>query len=93
MSLIGATRHGHVVVTELLAGPHNFASEALMNELADALMAAEADGARAGVICSASITVLTLVARSSPHTSITRSLRRPLSAWRSSSTCGWAPPG
>ena len=52
MSLIGATRQGHVVVAELLAGPHNFASEALMNELADVLMAAQADGARAGVICS-----------------------------------------
>jgi enoyl-CoA hydratase/carnithine racemase len=49
---IGVTRIGHVVVAELQAGPHNFASAALMNELGDALLAAEADGARAAVICS-----------------------------------------
>jgi enoyl-CoA hydratase/carnithine racemase len=49
---INVTRLGHVVVAELQAGPHNFASTALMNQLGDALLAAEADGARAAVICS-----------------------------------------
>jgi enoyl-CoA hydratase/carnithine racemase len=49
---VGITRIGHVVVAELQAGPHNFASADLMNELADGLLAAQADGARAGVICS-----------------------------------------
>ena len=49
---IGVTHDGHVVVVELLAGPHNFASVDLMNELGDALIAAQADGARAAVVCS-----------------------------------------
>jgi enoyl-CoA hydratase/carnithine racemase len=49
---IGLTRQGHVVIAELQAGPHNFASIDLMNALGDALAAAEADGARAAVICS-----------------------------------------
>ncbi len=49
---IGVTRVGHVVVAELQAGPHNFASAALMNELGDALLGAELEGARAAVICS-----------------------------------------
>ncbi len=49
---IGVTHEGHVVVVELLAGPHNFASVALMNELGDALIAAQASGARAAVVCS-----------------------------------------
>ena len=35
---IGVTHDGHVVVVELLAGPHNFASVDLMNELGDALI-------------------------------------------------------
>lgn len=49
---VGITRIGYVVVAELQAGPHNFASAELMNELADGLLGAQADGARAGVICS-----------------------------------------
>jgi enoyl-CoA hydratase/carnithine racemase len=49
---VGISRLGYVVVVELQAGPHNFASAELMNELADALLAAQADGARAAVICS-----------------------------------------
>ncbi len=49
---VGISRLEHVVVVELLAGPHNFASAELMNELADALLSAQADGARAAVICS-----------------------------------------
>jgi enoyl-CoA hydratase/carnithine racemase len=51
-SQLGVTRLGHVVVAELLAGPHNFASSELLNTLSDALAAAEADGARAAVICA-----------------------------------------
>ena len=49
---VEATREGHVVVVELKRGPHNFASTDMMNELADELLAAAADGARAGVICA-----------------------------------------
>jgi 2-(1,2-epoxy-1,2-dihydrophenyl)acetyl-CoA isomerase len=49
---LAVRRDGHVVITELLAGPHNFASMELLHELADALRAAQADGARAAVICS-----------------------------------------
>ena len=49
---IGVSHVGDVVVTELLAGPHNFASIDLMNELGDALLAAQAAGARAAVVCS-----------------------------------------
>ena len=52
MSTVGTTRIGHVVVVELQQGPHNFASTEVMNDLSDALEAAIADGARAGVICS-----------------------------------------
>ena len=52
MSNVEATREGHVVIVELQRGPHNFANTDLMNELADALLGATADGARAGVICS-----------------------------------------
>ncbi len=49
---IGVTHHDHVVVAELQAGPHNFASVELMHELGDALLAAQRDGARSAVICS-----------------------------------------
>jgi enoyl-CoA hydratase/carnithine racemase len=49
---VGIERIGHIVVAELQAGPHNFASAELMNELGDALHAATADGARAAVIAS-----------------------------------------
>ena len=52
MSNVEATREGHVVIVELQRGPHNFANTDLMNELADALLGATVDGARAGVICS-----------------------------------------
>ncbi len=52
MSTVGTSRIGHVVVVELQQGPHNFASTEVMNDLSDALEAAIADGARAGVICS-----------------------------------------
>jgi enoyl-CoA hydratase/carnithine racemase len=52
MSTVAATRIGHVVVVEIQQGPHNFASTEVMNDLSDALEAAIADGARAGVICS-----------------------------------------
>lgn len=52
MSTVGVNRVGHVVVVELQQGPHNFASVQVMNDLADALEAATADGARAGVVCS-----------------------------------------
>ena len=47
-----AGKNGHVVVVELRAGPHNFASTDMMHALVDALEAATADGARAGVVCS-----------------------------------------
>ena len=49
---IGINHEGHVVIAELQAGPHNFASIDLMNQLGDALMAAQQAGARAAVICS-----------------------------------------
>ena len=52
MSTVGTSRIGHVVVVELQQGPHNFASTEVMNDLSNALEAAIADGARAGVICS-----------------------------------------
>ena len=55
MENVGVTRagkNGHVVVVELQAGPHNFASTDMMHALVDALEAATADGARAGVVCS-----------------------------------------
>ena len=52
MADIGVSRVGHVVVVELRDGPLNFASIANMTQVGDALQAAEADGARAGVICS-----------------------------------------
>jgi enoyl-CoA hydratase/carnithine racemase len=52
MSTVAATHIGHVVVVEIQQGPHNFASTEVMNDLSDALEAAIADGARAGVICS-----------------------------------------
>ena len=52
MADIGISRAGRVVVVELRDGPLNFASTANMNQVGDALFAAEADGARAGVICS-----------------------------------------
>lgn len=55
MSNVSATiagKNGHVVVVELLAGPHNFASTDLMNALADAIEAATENGARAAVVCS-----------------------------------------
>lgn len=52
MGQIGIERIGHVVVAELQAGPHNFASVTLMSELADALQSAAADGARAAVIAA-----------------------------------------
>ncbi len=49
---IGVSYDGHVVIAELQAGPHNFASIDLMHELGDALLAAQRDGARSAVICS-----------------------------------------
>jgi 2-(1,2-epoxy-1,2-dihydrophenyl)acetyl-CoA isomerase len=49
---IGITRQGHLVIAEIQAGPHNFASTELLNSLADQLTEAETDGARAAVICS-----------------------------------------
>jgi enoyl-CoA hydratase/carnithine racemase len=52
MSTVGVSRDGHVVVVEIQQGPHNFASTDVMNELADALEAATADGARAALLCS-----------------------------------------
>ena len=55
MSKVSVTtggKNGHVVVVELLAGPHNFASTDLMNALADAIEAAVANGARAAVVCA-----------------------------------------
>lgn len=47
-----AGKNGHVVVAELLAGPHNFASAELLHAVADGVMSSIADGARAVVICS-----------------------------------------
>ncbi len=52
VSVTTAGKNGHVVVVELLAGPHNFASTDLMNALADAIESATANGARAAVVCS-----------------------------------------
>jgi enoyl-CoA hydratase/carnithine racemase len=52
ISVTTAGKNGHVVVVELLAGPHNFASTELMNALADGIEAAVAAGARAAVVCS-----------------------------------------
>jgi enoyl-CoA hydratase/carnithine racemase len=52
MSTVGVERLGNIVVVELQQGPHNFASAEVMNDLADALIAAIDDGARAGVICA-----------------------------------------
>ncbi len=49
---IEVTRDGYVAIAEIQAGPHNFASMELLNSLADQIAAAEADGARAVVICS-----------------------------------------
>lgn len=51
-STIGVSHEGNVVVVEIQQGPHNFASVAVMNDLADAIEAATANGARAAVICS-----------------------------------------
>jgi enoyl-CoA hydratase/carnithine racemase len=49
---VGVEHIGHVVVVELQAGPHNFASAELLTMLGDALNEAVANGARAAVIAS-----------------------------------------
>ncbi len=51
-STVGVSIEGHVVIAEIQQGPHNFASVQVMNDLADALEGATANGARAAVICS-----------------------------------------
>ena len=51
-STVGVSIEGHVVIAEIQQGPHNFANVKVMNDLADALEAATANGARAAVICS-----------------------------------------
>lgn len=51
-ALVDVSVSDHVVVVELLAGPHNFATIALLNAAVDAVQAAVADGARAAVLCS-----------------------------------------
>jgi enoyl-CoA hydratase/carnithine racemase len=51
-STVGVSIEGHVVIAEIQQGPHNFASVQVMNDLADAIEGATANGARAAVICS-----------------------------------------
>lgn len=52
MGQIGIERIGDVVVAELQAGPHNFASADLMTELGEVLHAATANGCRSAVIAA-----------------------------------------